>query len=435
MRNVMTRTKEKAGFTLAELLVVVAIVVALTALALPMFLSGIERSNEESDTGHMRAAYALAEQGLTTGELKAASVYYYYADGRLEQSKPLAGYGKGTAEDAGGSFMDMYDPTEDVTGCYLTVSFQEDGTPFLSWKGQTASGASADDDGSGSGGSAARTVDLQLSLGVWYDNTQDEDYIVKVNNVKNRTHSIPLTVASDEKLIVAQTEGWNVGYFYVNVAAGNASTGFSKKIDGSLDGGFVNSGWNSLESSSYPIYGKEGYLVLLNFCKGEDKSATDPALTQEDILSIKDIVTVQSFQTNKLSLEQVGGSLTRGGVWSKSSTDNTVLSSGSNSARTRSTGLIPLKATESVVFKQNSTYACGYFAAEADGSGVRLDSGWSNQDGRSWWSNVNSTTGDSVGTMKEDGYVALNFKRIDGAKMTQDDLDAIEELIYFITYT
>lgn len=48
----------KKGFTLAELLVVVAIIAVLVAIAIPIFTSQLEKAREATDAANLRAAYA-----------------------------------------------------------------------------------------------------------------------------------------------------------------------------------------------------------------------------------------------------------------------------------------------------------------------------------------------------------------------------------------
>lgn len=50
--------KRKNGFTLAELLIVVAIIAVLVAVAIPIFNSQLEKSRESTDLANIRAAYA-----------------------------------------------------------------------------------------------------------------------------------------------------------------------------------------------------------------------------------------------------------------------------------------------------------------------------------------------------------------------------------------
>lgn len=50
--------KNRKGFTLAELLIVVAIIAVLVAIAIPVFTSQLERSREATDAANIRSAYA-----------------------------------------------------------------------------------------------------------------------------------------------------------------------------------------------------------------------------------------------------------------------------------------------------------------------------------------------------------------------------------------
>jgi len=52
------RKNNKKGFTLAELLIVVAIIAVLVAIAIPVFTSQLEKSREATDLANVRSAYA-----------------------------------------------------------------------------------------------------------------------------------------------------------------------------------------------------------------------------------------------------------------------------------------------------------------------------------------------------------------------------------------
>ena len=54
------KKNNKKGFTLAELLIVVAIIAVLTAIAIPVFTSQLEKSREATDAANLRSAYAEA---------------------------------------------------------------------------------------------------------------------------------------------------------------------------------------------------------------------------------------------------------------------------------------------------------------------------------------------------------------------------------------
>ena len=50
--------KNNKGFTLAELLIVVAIIAVLVAIAIPIFTTQLEKSREATDIANVRSAYA-----------------------------------------------------------------------------------------------------------------------------------------------------------------------------------------------------------------------------------------------------------------------------------------------------------------------------------------------------------------------------------------
>ncbi len=58
MNKIMKRIREKKGFTLAELLIVVAIIAVLVAIATPVFSKQLEKSREATDQANIRAGYA-----------------------------------------------------------------------------------------------------------------------------------------------------------------------------------------------------------------------------------------------------------------------------------------------------------------------------------------------------------------------------------------
>ena len=62
------KKNNKKGFTLAELLIVVAIIAVLVAIAIPVFTSQLEKSRESTDAANIRSAYAeVVAEALTDG--------------------------------------------------------------------------------------------------------------------------------------------------------------------------------------------------------------------------------------------------------------------------------------------------------------------------------------------------------------------------------
>jgi len=54
----MKKMNNKKGFTLAELLIVVAIIAVLVAIAIPVFTAQLEKARESTDAANIRSAYA-----------------------------------------------------------------------------------------------------------------------------------------------------------------------------------------------------------------------------------------------------------------------------------------------------------------------------------------------------------------------------------------
>ena len=61
--------RKKQGFTLAELLIVVAIIAVLVGIAIPVFTSQLEKAREATDAANIRDAYAeVMTKVISTGD-------------------------------------------------------------------------------------------------------------------------------------------------------------------------------------------------------------------------------------------------------------------------------------------------------------------------------------------------------------------------------
>lgn len=131
MKNLFKKFREnKKGFTLAELLVVVAIVGILVAISIPVFTSQLNKARLATNQANMRAAKAAAVAQYLTDE-KVGEVTYNYnvTSGVVEEVK--AG-GPSQATNAEKS-LDPNASTNPVTGTdkytkfSVTVSASADG--------------------------------------------------------------------------------------------------------------------------------------------------------------------------------------------------------------------------------------------------------------------------------------------------------------------
>lgn len=112
------KKQNQKGFTLAELLIVVAIIAVLVAISIPVFNTQLEKSREQTDIANIRAAKAIAVvsaldwkieiNGKLESLASANSYYYDAARGVFVKSNISVGYGKGTQADGGGQTVPMY---------------------------------------------------------------------------------------------------------------------------------------------------------------------------------------------------------------------------------------------------------------------------------------------------------------------------------------
>ena len=164
----------KKGFTLAELLIVVAIIAVLVAVAIPIFRKQLEKSRETVDIHTMRTVASMGQQFYYEGVHDSASAAKagmgWYNSSKAAESNAFAvydpssgkfykswesymdaggkGYGKGTKVDGGTSIKDangdqMYASKEDYkeAGCQVCIYPNAD-KPFVevAWKQVKRSG-------------------------------------------------------------------------------------------------------------------------------------------------------------------------------------------------------------------------------------------------------------------------------------------------------
>lgn len=114
----MLKMKNK-GFTLAELLIVVAIIAILVAISLPLFSLQIAKANLQADQTHVSAAKAAAVAEYLDTNSHDTITYYFDAGiamANKNNSEGIAGYGKSTK-----------DPYKNQTGA-VGVPVSEDGS-------------------------------------------------------------------------------------------------------------------------------------------------------------------------------------------------------------------------------------------------------------------------------------------------------------------
>lgn len=120
--------KNEKGFTLMEMLIVVAIIAVLVAIAIPTFTSSLNKAKAATDAANIRAGYATvmmtllqADTGDTTNKIDAGTTYYLQKDGTVTTTTTTAykcqGKNETTGIDVAGSSVTW------GTGNYITYTY------------------------------------------------------------------------------------------------------------------------------------------------------------------------------------------------------------------------------------------------------------------------------------------------------------------------
>ena len=84
------RTNKK-GFTLAELLIVVAIIGVLVAISIPIFTSQLQKARLATNQANARAAYAAVEAQYLQDDTKTGNFTYSVSDGKIASQAVTGG--------------------------------------------------------------------------------------------------------------------------------------------------------------------------------------------------------------------------------------------------------------------------------------------------------------------------------------------------------
>lgn len=104
MKNLKNKLKKQGGFTLVEMLTVVAIIAILIAISIPMVTGALDRASKATDVANVRAAKALTSiEYLTNTSFKADEEWAYDAlKGKLVAAAAgddVTPYGKASGND------------------------------------------------------------------------------------------------------------------------------------------------------------------------------------------------------------------------------------------------------------------------------------------------------------------------------------------------
>lgn len=152
----MKEKQSESGFTLAELLIVVAIIGVLVAISIPIFTSQLERSREATDAANIRAQYAqVMTEAIATGQNVNGKTLY----GAIPLKQQNSGWND---ENMGNNLQSIFGQTVEAPSKGGTAWVEYDAAgqmSILHFDGGTASdGNSGGTTGGDAGGASGGTV-------------------------------------------------------------------------------------------------------------------------------------------------------------------------------------------------------------------------------------------------------------------------------------
>ena len=127
----LKKLTNKKGFTLMEMLIVVAIIAVLVAIAIPTFNNALEKSREATDAANLRAAYAECAVAMISDTTNAKG----YSK-KVEPVQTVAGFANlGDDVTIGGVNLKTGDAVKGIVkGTPIYVNYSADGTCTFSAK-------------------------------------------------------------------------------------------------------------------------------------------------------------------------------------------------------------------------------------------------------------------------------------------------------------
>lgn len=133
MSNLKAKLKKQGGFTLMEMLIVVAIVAILIAISIPMFNAALERAREATDAANERAAKAE----ILTCYMLGTDVNGESGTGKTPVAKDTEySYNAGTGKLVSGTASGLaYGKCAEHKGEYVKVKISDANVVSIKWSG------------------------------------------------------------------------------------------------------------------------------------------------------------------------------------------------------------------------------------------------------------------------------------------------------------
>ena len=418
------------GFTLAELLIVVAIIAVLVAIAIPIFTTHLEKSKESVDMANARSAYS---EVMTAALLQDTSnVNYedgvYWLSIELKQKKddwqsatPITIGGVKSTETnrwfgtpgAGGTCTVYYSAEPYETHLGNSVDYASTDTNHLQdlvafeWTGGTAS------ESSGGGGTDTSPDIVGLNTPVTRATTNwainQESKLLVVSSPSNRASltAAPIKLSSGATATLSADSGYDAAFWILEYVEG---VGFKQVTDGK----WVNS---SKGISTYTSENDNTY-ILVNTKKSTGDAISSDEANENTTLTITGN---SSVSTAGLTATSVTGASTGGLKNSSNGTTGGTISTTETTSQTYAT-VSNVSKGSILSLTGNENYNLAYYFVDSSGT-ILYDSGW---------------TGDGASSsmvVPEDCTVYVQAKAATGATTIKTDSQREEAISCFQIYS
>lgn len=116
----MKKLMNKKGFTLMEMLIVVAIIVILVAISVPTFTANLGEAKAATDAANLRAAKSAAQIYAINNDVDSTKTYYYDAE-------------EGDVKDTAGATIENYGECSNHTSAYVKITYDTNDKPTVEW--------------------------------------------------------------------------------------------------------------------------------------------------------------------------------------------------------------------------------------------------------------------------------------------------------------
>lgn len=133
----MKKLTNKKGFTLIEMLIVIAIIVILVAIAVPSFSSSLDKANQATDEANFRTAQSLTAAKAVDYRPDTTEYYFLNIPGTSDSITETELTLLSSKEDTSGINTEDEGVSDKYDGQHIIVTIETNGKTSVEWSGSS----------------------------------------------------------------------------------------------------------------------------------------------------------------------------------------------------------------------------------------------------------------------------------------------------------